>query len=47
MKHKKIIYLLLGFILFCGWSNLVWGQTTPRRAATKKVEIMTLSIVGI
>ena len=41
MKHKKIIYLLLGFILFCGWSNLVWGQTTPQRAATKKVEIIT------
>ena len=41
MKHIKIIYLLLGFILFCGWSNLVWGQTTPRRAATKKVEIIT------
>ena len=41
MKHRKIIYLLLGFILFCGWSNLVWGQTTPRRTATKKVEIIT------
>ena len=41
MKYKKIIYLLVGFILFCGWSNLVWGQTTPQRAATKKVEIIT------
>ena len=41
MKSKKTIYLLVGFTLFCGWSNLVWGQTTPRRAATKKVEIIT------
>ena len=27
MKIRKTIYYILGFLLFCGWSDLVWGQT--------------------
>jgi hypothetical protein len=36
MKYKKLIYWVLGFMLFVGWTDLVWGQTT-RRASTVEV----------
>ena len=35
MKYKKVIYWILGFMLFVGWSDLVWGQDKP------KVEVIT------
>ena len=25
---KKILYWIFGVLLFCGWADLVWGQTT-------------------
>ena len=28
MKKTRIISWVIGFILFCGWADLVWGQTT-------------------
>ena len=28
MKKTRIISWVVGFILFCGWADLVWGQTT-------------------
>ena len=37
MKYKKLIYWTFGFILFVGWTDLVWGQTKP----TTKVEVIT------
>jgi len=37
MIHKKLIYWVLGFMLFVGWSDLVWGQETPK----PKVEEIT------
>ena len=27
MKIRKTLYYILGFFLFCGWADLVWGQT--------------------
>ena len=30
MKYKKVIYWILGFMLFVGWSDLVWGQDKPK-----------------
>ena len=27
MKKAKMISWVVGFILFCGWADLVWGQT--------------------
>ena len=30
MKYKKIIYWVFGILLFVGWSDLVWGQTSTR-----------------
>jgi hypothetical protein len=26
-KWTSIIAWIIGFLLFCGWSDLVWGQT--------------------
>ena len=26
-KWTSIVTWILGFLLFCGWSDLVWGQT--------------------
>ena len=37
MKYKKLIYWVFGFILFVGWTDLVWGQTKP----ATKVEVIT------
>jgi|TARA_B100000315_G_scaffold252343_1_gene288929 hypothetical protein len=28
MKKTKMISWVVGFMLFCGWADLVWGQTT-------------------
>jgi len=28
MKKTRMISWVIGFILFCGWADLVWGQTT-------------------
>ena len=25
---KKILYWFIGIFIFCGWADLVWGQTT-------------------
>ena len=36
MKYKKVIYWILGFMLFIGWSDLVWGQDKPK----PKVEVI-------
>ena len=30
MKYRKLIYWVLGFMLFVGWSDLVWGQDRPK-----------------
>ena len=30
MKKTKIISWVVGFILFCGWADLVWGQTPTK-----------------
>ena len=27
MKIRKTLYYIGGFLLFCGWADLVWGQT--------------------
>ena len=24
---RKIIYWIIGLFIFCGWADLVWGQT--------------------
>ena len=37
MKYKKVIYWILGFMLFAGWSDLVWGQDKPK----PKAEVIT------
>ena len=37
MKYKKVIYWVLGFMLFVGWSDLVWGQDKPK----PKAEVIT------
>ena len=37
MKLKKVIYLVFGFILFVGWTEVVWGQTRPQ----PKPEVIT------
>ena len=37
MKYKKVIYWILGFMLFVGWSDLVWGQDKPK----PKAEVIT------
>ncbi len=29
MKIRKTLYYILGFFLFCGWADLVWGQELP------------------
>ena len=26
-KWTSVVTWILGFLLFCGWSDLVWGQT--------------------
>jgi hypothetical protein len=26
-KWTSVVAWIVGFLLFCGWSNLVWGQT--------------------
>jgi len=36
MKYRKLIYWVLGFMLFVGWSDLVWGQDKPK----PKVEVI-------
>jgi len=28
-KWTSIVAWIIGFLLFCGWSNLVWGQELP------------------
>ncbi len=33
MKYKKLIYWVLGFMLFVGWTDLVWGQDNPKPKA--------------
>ena len=30
MKKTNIISWVVGFILFCGWADLVWGQTPTK-----------------
>ena len=37
MKYRKLIYWVLGFMLFVGWVDLVWGQDRPK----SKVEAIT------
>ena len=37
MKYKKVIYWILGFMLFAGWSDFVWGQDKPK----PKAEVIT------
>ena len=37
MKYKKVIYWVLGFMLFVGWSDLVWVQDKPK----PKAEVIT------
>ena len=37
MKYKKLIYWVFGFMLFVGWSDLVWGQDKPK----PKAEVIT------
>ena len=27
MKIRKTLYWIVGLLVFCGWSDLVWGQT--------------------
>ena len=35
MKKTRIISWVVGFILFCGWADLVWGQTPTTRSKTQ------------
>ena len=35
MRKMKIISWVVGFMLFCGWADLVWGQDIPTRTPTK------------
>ena len=37
MKYKKVIYWILGFMIFAGWSDLVWGLDKPK----PKAEVIT------
>ena len=39
MKKTKMISWVVGFILFCGWADLVWGQDRPTTRPQTKVEI--------
>jgi len=38
MRKTKMISWVVGFMLFFGWAELVWGQTPTKRTPTK-VEI--------
>ena len=38
MKYKPVIHWLFGFILFCGWADLVWGQITLTKEETINLE---------
>ena len=35
MKKTRIISWVVGFILFCGWADLVWGQTPTTQSKTQ------------
>ena len=37
MKFKKVIYWVFGILLFVGWSDLVWGQTSQRASTIVEV----------
>ena len=38
MKKTRIISWVVGFILFCGWADLVWGQDRPTTQSKTQVE---------
>ena len=39
MKKTRIISWVIGFILFCGWTDLVWGQDISTAQSKTQVEI--------
>jgi hypothetical protein len=39
MKKTRIISWVIGFILFCGWTDLVWGQDRSTTRSQTKVEV--------
>ena len=45
MKFRKVIYWIVGFFLFFGWADLVWGQRIDIIPA--RPELVTYMIVPI
>ena len=43
MKKAKMISWAIGFILFCGWADLVWGQTPTIPKTQVEITDKTLS----